>query len=67
MEAVGNSPLGKVELSSVVASNSDDIEPTITASGASWSTTSIFVTSPVNGCPKVLSRLVNRRDVAIKY
>jgi len=43
-------PLGKVELSSVVASNSDDIEPTMTASGASLSSTSIFVTSPINKC-----------------
>lgn len=61
-----DSPLGKVELSSVVASNSDDMEPTMTASGASSSTTSIFVTSPANECPEVLIRLVNHRAVVIK-
>lgn len=41
-----DSPLGKVELSSVVASNSDDMDPMLIASGASSSTTSICVTSP---------------------
>jgi len=53
MKLLDSPLLGKVELSSVVASNSDDIEPTITASGASSSITSIFVTSPINECPKV--------------
>lgn len=41
------SPSGKVELSSVAASNSDDMDPTMTASGASLSSTSIFVTLSV--------------------
>jgi len=40
------SPSGKVELSSVATSNSDDMDPT-TASGASLSSTSIFVTLSV--------------------